>query len=92
MYEPDERVAATITKCVNHFLKAFFAQDSPHRSSKGLVTINDGKLVNRAEIAFSFSGSYQACDSFRSSLYYFCSIHNLTLDRGFEIYCQKPNP
>gem|GEM_PF-5013669 len=85
IYDTNDQQYTYIVKCIKSFIKAFSAQDSPHRNSIGLVSDPNGVLVNKAYIAFHYKGTYQNCHSFRTALHAFCSVYCLTLDRGDEI-------
>jgi len=89
LFENDERVAGIITKSIKNFVKAFHATTSQHRSSTSIVASPEGTLVHTAYIEFHFTGTYQQCKSFRTSLLNYCFTYNLSLDRGDEIYLLK---
>ena len=86
MYEQGEAEAKIITKCIRHFLKAFYSDTSNHLSSVGLISSPEGVLVHKSYIAFQYKGTYQACHAFRTALHQFCLIYRLSLDRGDDIF------
>jgi hypothetical protein len=87
--DSDPCIANILTRRCKDFAKAFSASESPHRSTKGLISSQDNFLVRTASVAFHFQGSYQQCHSFRQALLSFCSVYHVTLDRGTDILLIK---